>query len=91
MGAVREWAAQCHEVDTGLAAQLPHRASWWNSAEIRFPGSVRVLTWRRFSFDPGTSIMSGNLVLPLGEWARGPRALDGLERGGVSPEGASSP
>jgi hypothetical protein len=22
--AVREWAAQCHEVDTGLPAQLPH-------------------------------------------------------------------
>jgi hypothetical protein len=27
----------------------------------------------------------------LREWARKPRALDGLERGGVSPEGASSP
>jgi hypothetical protein len=24
--AVREWAAQCHEVDTGLAAQVPYSA-----------------------------------------------------------------
>jgi hypothetical protein len=27
----------------------------------------------------------------VGEWARGPRALEGLERGGDSPEGVSSP
>jgi hypothetical protein len=26
VGAVREWAAQCHRVDTGLPAQLPHSA-----------------------------------------------------------------
>jgi hypothetical protein len=24
--AVREWLAQCHKVDTSLAAQLPHNA-----------------------------------------------------------------
>jgi hypothetical protein len=24
MGAVREWAAQCHRIDTSLPAQLPH-------------------------------------------------------------------
>jgi hypothetical protein len=25
-GSVREWAAQCHRVDTGLPEQLPHSA-----------------------------------------------------------------
>jgi hypothetical protein len=43
VSAVREWEAQCHGADTGLAAQCrtvagwPHRESWRNSAGIWFP------------------------------------------------------
>jgi hypothetical protein len=91
VGVVREWSAQYHGFDTNLAAQLPHRAGWWNNAGIRFQGGVRALVWRGFTFDPGARVVSGHLMLWLGEWARSPRALDGLERGGDWPEGASSP
>jgi hypothetical protein len=91
VGIVREWAAQCHGFDTGLAAQLPHGASRWNSAGIRFPCGVRAPAWWGFASEPGARVVSGHLMLWLREWARKPRALDGLERGGVSPEGASSP
>jgi hypothetical protein len=36
--AVREWAAQCHRVDTGLPAQLPYSAK--DCRKGRFDGTA---------------------------------------------------
>jgi hypothetical protein len=47
--------------------------------------------WRGFAFDPRARVVPEHLMLWSGEWALGSRAWDGLERGGDSPEGASSP
>jgi hypothetical protein len=35
---VREWAAQCHGVDTGLPAQLPHNAG--DGRTVRVSGTA---------------------------------------------------
>jgi hypothetical protein len=35
MEAVREWAVQCHGVDTGLPAELPHIASDGRTGLVR--------------------------------------------------------
>jgi hypothetical protein len=40
MEAVREWAAQCRGVDTGLPAQLPHSAK--NSQAVLDVGVARI-------------------------------------------------
>jgi hypothetical protein len=50
-GGVREWEAQCHGVDTGLAAQLPHsaeddRTGWVGGTTSRYDSQV-VLGCRR--------------------------------------------
>jgi hypothetical protein len=87
--AIPKWATQCHGVDTGLTAQsraMPGMASQGGLAKQRWdmiPSSVRGPAWRGFAFESGAR--------ELGEWARGARAWGGLERGGDSPDGASSP
>jgi hypothetical protein len=59
--AVREWAAQCHGVDIGLPAQLPHSANEGRTGRVggTAPGydSQTVSESRRGGdspFDPGT-------------------------------------
>jgi hypothetical protein len=42
-------------------------------------------------FDPGARVVSEHLMLQSGEWVWERRTRESLERGGVSPEGASSP
>jgi hypothetical protein len=42
-------------------------------------------------FDPGTRVVSEQLMLRSGEWVRERWTCESLERGGVSPKGASSP
>jgi hypothetical protein len=69
-----------------------------------FPGGVRGTAWRAFALDPapaacqsikcsgrGSGCGSGGPAgAPSEAWTR-PRVRTALERGGVSPEGASSP
>jgi hypothetical protein len=58
--AVREWAAQCHGADTGLAAQCRTVAGMASPGELveqcrdMIPRRVRGTTRRGFVFDPGT-------------------------------------
>jgi hypothetical protein len=99
VGAVREWAAQCHKVDTGLLAQLRCRSGDGLTRRLaeqhwdRYD-SQAVLEDRRGEdspFDPGAHVVPEHLMLWSAEWVRGPRARGGHKRGGDSPEGASSP
>jgi hypothetical protein len=96
--AIREWATQCHGVDTGLPAQLPHSAK--NGRTGRVGGTATGHDSQAVSegrhgedspFDPGTCGVPEQLMLWSGEWARVSRARGGLERSGESLEGAPSP
>jgi hypothetical protein len=108
--AVREWAAQCHRVDTGLTAQcrtVEGMASSGGLAEQRrdmIPTRVRGMAWRGFVFDLGACVCqnikssgrgsrcgSGEPTRASSEAESCSRGCPALERGGVSPEGASSP
>jgi hypothetical protein len=60
LSVVREWAAQCHGADTGLAAQCRTVAGMASPGELAkqrrdmIPRRVRGTTRRGFVFDPGT-------------------------------------
>jgi hypothetical protein len=90
---VREWAAQCHGVDTGLPAQFlqcqgwPHGEGWRNGAGIRFPGGVRGPTWQGFAFDPGARSMSEHLMLRSGKWVRGHEPAEPSSEAEIRPSG----
>jgi hypothetical protein len=98
METVREWEAQCHRVDTGLPTQLPHSAEDGRTRRVggttpRYDSPVVSEDWRG-----GDSLLTRapascqkHLMLWWREWARGPRARGGLERGRDSLERASSP
>jgi hypothetical protein len=94
--AVREWAAQCHRVDTGLTAQcrtVEGMASSGGLAEQRrdmIPTRVRGTAWRGFVFDLGAcvcqNIKSSGRGAGVGAASpREPRARWSLARGGVRP------
>jgi hypothetical protein len=69
----------------------PHSAGWSNSIGIWFPGGVRGPVRRGFALDLGAHDRTGRLMIQLGGAGAAPWGESGLERGGDSPEGASSP
>jgi hypothetical protein len=62
MEAVREWVAQCHGVDTGLAAQLSHNAEDGRTGQVSgaVPGydSPAVSRRRRGGDSPLTCVLA---------------------------------
>jgi hypothetical protein len=75
--AIREWVTQCHGVDTGLPAQLPHsakdgRTGWVGRTAPGYDSQAVSVVWRGGDspFDPGTRDMPEHLMLWSGEWMR---------------------